>query len=112
MTTYSTEESSGTWYRKEPVTKGTSAIPNLVATKKRPIKSNNHEIRDSLFKFSSNTLTSNTEKRKMPTPHSLSSSGGKVKTHFIANERVLKGGGKAGQMSQIFVNTIQVAKNH
>ena len=38
MTTYSTEESSGTWYRKEPVTKGTSAIPNLVATKKRPIK--------------------------------------------------------------------------
>ena len=49
---------------------------------------------------------------KIVHPPPLSSSGNIAKAEFYRDDRVLKGGGKNDKMSQIFIDTIQVAKGH
>ena len=110
--TNSSEENQGLWYTKKPITKNQTTKPSLANSKseKRLNTFESQEIQNSLFRLKSHTEKSSD--RKLPTPNPLSSFGNKAKYGFNGDQRNLKGGGKTGQMSQIFLDTIQVAKNH
>ena len=110
--TNSSEENQGLWYTKKPITKNQTTKPSLANSKseKRLNTFESQEIQNSLFRLKSHTEKSSD--RKLPTPNPLSSFGNKAKYGFNGDQKNLKGGGKTGQMSQIFLDTIQVAKNH
>ena len=132
--TTSAEENEGYWYRKKPTTKNQTNKPSLVnsnqtnkqslvnsnqankpslvnsKSQKRPKTLESQKIIGSLFQWKNKTEKFNS--KKLPTPNPNSFFGKKAKDGFNQDQRNLKGGGKISQMSDIFSDAIQLAKNH
>ena len=128
-------DSSGTWYQKAKITDASSDKQILVNSKSQQasVTSKGDEIRNSLFHYQCRCRQcqdfDSAKLSKKRTPYSsyaeVLSASVKIEVHntdkdlknamkseFIKDDRVLKGGGKKGELSQIFIDTIQVAKDH
>ena len=132
------DSSTGTWYKKDTLTQNVPIKAKLKKNKRQKnIETSKAEvIKDSLFHYQCNchlckdfdnstkkvnnlnktyaNALKSSPKSKVITSSTLPSSGNIANAEFNreGNGQILKGGGKNDNLSKIFIETIDIAKNH